>query len=405
MTSSLDRAIETNAKDLDSDISLLSNYSNSQKNQKQSQIETIKERQRFKQEEFNKENSSLSKFKSIVSELNDEIDSIDRQIVVNKFWILPTYFKIFLTILFITYLSFFFGSALWKIFFEEAEIMKLLAKGITPEAPPLFDANALFKIFSKKGVFFGGVGLMFFLIPLILTSIKLLVPNNKFIEYVIGWVIGIFAIDIVVSILISQHAFEIKSLVTGNSEQWSFTNALTSGEFWLIFIFGALPLFIAKVFIQNIWIAYNKSNPESVDRERFLLRNSLKRKVLETNLDVDNFKIRVSMINSDIDELKLEKTKLEDDQNKDDTIENTKKIELQERSEKRNKNMREIYNSFVSSVDSGNKLFLQNVIGGRITAFKQGFYLHLSSYFHSTIAKQKIDTLEVAHKNWNNQKF
>jgi len=392
MTSSLDRAIETNSKDLESELNLLSKHSLGQKNQIQNQIETLKERKRSKQEEINKENTELSKIKATISELNDEIDSLERQIVVRKFWTFPTFFKLFLATAFLLYLAIFFGSAIWKIFFEEAEIMKLLTIGITPEKPPLFDANALLKIFSKKGVFFGCIATFFFIIPVLLTSIKLLVPNNKFIEYAIGWIVGIFAIDVVVSILISQHTFEINQLVTGSTQLWSIGTALKSGEFWLIFIFGALPLFLSKFLIENIWLAYNKSNPESVDRERFLMRNSLKRKLSENTQEMEIFKTKISMIDTDMEEIQKTITKLEDEKNNIDAFENNKKFELQDRSEKRNKNLREIYNSFIASVDSGNKLFLQNVVSGRITAFKEGFFLHLTSYYHPNVASRKIDS-------------
>lgn len=405
MTSSLDRAIETNSRDLESDLNLLSKHSLGQKNLIQTQIDTIKERRRSKQEESNKENTELSKIKATVSELNDEIDSLERQIVVREFWTFPTFFKLFLTAAFLLYLVFFFGSAIWKIFFEEAETMKLLTKGITPEAPPLFDANALLKIYSKEGDFYGGIATFFFIIPVLLTSIKLLVPNNKFIEYVIGWIVGIFAIDVVVSILISQHTFEINRLVTGSTQFWSIGTAFKTGEFWLIFIFGALPLFLTKFLIENIWLAHNKSNPELVDRERFLMRNSLKRKLSENTQEMEILKTKISMINSDVEELLKTIAKLEDDKNNIDAFENNKKFELQDRSEKRNKNLREIYNSFIASVDSGNKLFLQNVVSGRITAFKEGFFLHLTSYYHPNVATRKIDNLETAYKNWAKQNF
>ena len=405
MTSSLDRAVETNSKDLGSDLKLLSERSENQKNEIQTKIDTLKERKRTKQDEYNKENATLGGIKATISELNDEIDSLDRQIVVRKFWTLPNVLKLLLSFLFIIYLSIFFGSAIWKIFFEEGEIMKLLSKGITPQAPPLFDANALLKIYTKKGVFFGGIATLFFLVPVLLTSIKLLIPNNKFIEYAVGWVIGILAIDVVVSVLISQHTFEIKRLVTGSSEVWTWSSALKSGEFWLIYIFGALPLFLTKTLIENIWAAYNKSNPESVDRERFLMRNSLRRKLSENNQELEVYKTKTSMILTDTEEIQKAISKFEDDKDNIDVLENNRKFELQERSEKKNKNLREIYNSFMASVDSGNKLFLQNVIGGRITAFKQGFFLHLASYYSQNVAVRKMESIEASYNSWNKRNF
>lgn len=405
MTASLEKALESNSKDLESDLSLLSNYCNEKKSIFQMQIDTLKNRVKEKQDDYNKLNTDASKIKSTISELNDEIDNLDRQIVVRSFWTFPTFLKLFLTTLFFAYLSLFFGSAIWKIFFEEAEVLKLLSRGITPESSPLLDANALVKIFTKKGIFYGVIGMLFFLVPVLLSSIKLLSNKNKFIEIAVGWIIGIFAIDVVVAILISQHTFEIKRLLIGGAEKWELGSAFATGEFWLIFIFGALPLFLTKVLIENIWTAYNKSNPESVDREKSLLRNADKRKLSEKQQEFEVFKVKLDSITSEIDEFKGNITKFEDEKNEINTYENNKKLELKERNEKRNKNLREIFNSFISSVDSGNRQFLKDVISGRISAFKTGYYNFLNNYFATKVATNKIESLETANRNWEKRNF
>jgi hypothetical protein len=405
MTASLEKAVELNSKDLESDLNLLNNYCNEKKSNYQDQIETLKSRVKDKQEEFNKINSDGSKIRAIISELSDEIDNLDRQIVVRSFWSFPTFLKLLLTTLFFFYLSLFFGSAMWKIFYEEGEVLKLLSRGIIPEAPPLFDANALMKIFVKKGYFIGCISAFFFIIPVLLTSIKLLSKKNKFIEVAFGWIIGIFAIDIVVAILISQHAFEIKRLIAGSTVKWDWGSAIANGEFWLIFIFGSLPLFLTKLLIENIWIAYNKSSAESVDREKTLLRNSNRRKLAERQQEFQIFKDKLDVVNIEISELRSSITKNEDEKNDISSYENNKKLELKERSEKRNKNLREVFNSFISSVDSGNRQFLKNVINGRISAFKTGYYNFLNNYFATQIATNKVDNLETAHKNWEKRNF
>ncbi len=405
MTASLEKAIESNSKDLESDLGLLSNYCNEKKSIFQVQIDTLKNRVKEKQDDYNKVNADASKVKSTITELTDEIDNLDRQIVVRSFWTFPTSLKLFLTTLFFLYLSLFFGSAIWKIFFEEAEVLKLLSRGITPELTPLLDANALLTLFSKKGVIYGIIAMLFFLIPVLLTSIKLLANNNKFIEIAIGWIVGIFAIDVVVAILISQHTFEVKRLLVGGSEQWELGSAFITGEFWLIFIFGALPLFLTKILIENIWTAYNRSNAESVDREKTLLRNSKKRKLSENQQEYEVFKVKMDSINVDVNEFKTNAIKFEDEKNEISTHENNKKLELKERNEKRNKNLREIFNSFISSVESGNRQFLKDVIGGRISAFKTGYYNFLNNYFAPKVATNKIESLETSHHNWEKRNF
>jgi hypothetical protein len=405
MNASLENALELNSKTLASDLNLLNNYCNEKKSIFQTQIDTLQNRVKEKQEVYNKINTDAYKIRATITELNDEIDNLDRQIVVRPFWTFPTILKLFLTTIFFLYLSLFFSSAIWKIFFEESEVLKLLSRGITPESPPLFDANALMKIFSKKGVFYGAIAALFFLVPVLLTSIKLLSNKNKFIEIAVGWIIGIFAIDVVVAILISQHTFEIKRLLVGGSEKWELRNAFATGEFWLIFIFGALPLFLTKILIENIWLAYNKSNPESVDREKTLLRNSKRRNLSEQQQAYEVLKMRLDTLTSEIDELKTNITKKEDEKNEINSYENNKKLELKERNERRNKNLREVYNSFISSVESGNRQFLKDAVSGRISAFKTGFYQWLNSEYSQVRATQRIESLEVAHRRWEQTNF
>ena len=103
----------------------------------------------------------------------------------------------------------------------------------------------------------------------------------------------------------------------------------------MIFIFGALPLLLTKLLIENIWNAYNKSNPESVDRERFLMRNSLKRKLSESSQEAEVYKTKISMIQSDINEHSTTISKFELDKNQIDSFENNKKFELKAYSRKR----------------------------------------------------------------------
>ncbi|MDW8273603.1 MAG: phospholipase D-like domain-containing protein [Chitinophagales bacterium] len=405
MTASLERAVESNDKDLEMNLKLLNNHCNVKKSNFQAQIDTLKSRVTEKQEDYNKINADVFKVRATITELTDEIDNLNRQIVVRPFWTFPTVLKLFLTTLFFLYLSLFFSSAIWKIFFEEAEILKLLSRGIIPESPPLFDANALVNIFSKKGVFYGTSAALFFLVPVLLTSIKLLSNKNKYIEIAVGWVIGIFAIDVVVAILISQHTFEIKRLLVGGSEKWELGRAFATGEFWLIFIFGALPLFLTKVLIENIWLAYNKSNPELVDRERTLLRNSKRRMLLEKQQEFEVLRVKLDTLNSEIDEIKTNIRQYEDKINEINSYEYNKKLELQERNEKRNKNLREVYNSFISSVESGDRQFLKNVVSGRISAFKTGFYNWINSEYHPIRAAERIERLEIALRNWENDNF
>ncbi len=107
----------------------------------------------------------------------------------------------------------------------------------------------------------------------------------------------------------------------------------------------------------------------------------------------------------EMSDIQIRIEKLEEDYRNRIISENDKKHILEERVEGKNNNLRKIYNSYISSVDSGNKLFLQNIISGRISAFIQGFYLYLTSQYSTLVATEKIKILEFAHNEWKSQNF
>jgi hypothetical protein len=113
---------------------------------------------------------------------------------------------------------------------------------------------------------------------------------------------------------------------------------------------------------------------------------------------------QVEILNNDL------KTKIEVIFNYEDLIQNNKensviKInDLKRDNESKNLTIMEIFNGFISRVDSGN-VILEDVISGRILAFKEGFYDPITSTFLPEIAKAKIDNLENLYENWRVQNF
>lgn len=352
-----------------------------------------------KQDILDKEGQS-SMVRLQIEELNEKILSLDQLIVVRPFWTLPNMVTMFVLLIIYPYLCVFFASALWKIFFEEAAILELLTKGITPPIPPIVDANALVEIFSNKGILFGALGCIFFIIPVLLTNFKLIAPKEKILSFIFSWIIGLFAIDVVVSILVSQHTFRIKSLLEGSDTAWRLTDAIQSGEFWLIFIFGALPLFLNKYLMENITRAFKDSNPSTVDREKHLQREHYRDMKFEKLQILQNLQILI-----DKSRLKIENLNKDLNSNENIAIELRTK-ENNEKNEKTQKyndilaRIEEIYRSFINHVDAGNRIFLQKAINGSISAFKQGYYSYFTERYLQSFADARILELEGVYQNW-----
>lgn len=105
--------------------------------------------------------------------------ALEQTFIIKKFWDVGTILSLIGLLVFTYFLSIFFASVVYKVFFEENEIRTLLQANGNAKIPQIVDANAIIKIFSTQGVLFGVFLALFFLIPLLLTNLKLFGRENK----------------------------------------------------------------------------------------------------------------------------------------------------------------------------------------------------------------------------------
>lgn len=403
MKTSLDNAISLNNNVSEKNIELLNQKFDNDKSLILEKIETEKSRKNQKLEELNSIKLNYEIKTNEISNLNNQKNSLDIDLITEPFWNLQGFLGVFFLIILSTYLSFYIGSAFWKIFFESNEIKKLTLAGIIPENPAIFDANALIKLFVKKGFIYGVLGSIFFMIPLFLTILKLFPKVPKYL-IIIGKVIGLVVIDIIVSLLISQHTFDLNNLLMGVSAKWDLSIAIQSADFWLIFILGSIPFFITSILIEQLWISYKNSQPKYINREKNILRKQLEELVLSKKAELIGINSQIENLNNEIKDKSDIIKDLEDSLQsfKEDLNNKINEIKLETADKKHRLN--EIYNGFLSKVDSGT-VILEDVINGRVIAFKEGFFEPITSTYLPEIAKEKISSLENIYENWKTQNF
>jgi hypothetical protein len=215
----------------------------------------------------NTEENGLLQINKEIEKNKLERKSLEQSFVVKEFWSFGTGLIAFLLFVFTCYLSVFFASALYKILFESDMMRTAREAGINPGLPKLVDANAVIKIFRQQGGLFGFIAIIFFLFPILLSNIKLLGSKNKLVNNIL-FVVGLLIFDFIVAGMIAINTDEIKCLLVGKESQLAFWEVVKQGEFWMILMFGMIPLIITHYLIENITNAYNKSKREIVDAEK-----------------------------------------------------------------------------------------------------------------------------------------
>ncbi len=327
-----------------------------------------------------------------IEKIKLEISALEQTFITRKFWSVGTVLVMILLVIFTFYLSVFFASAIYKVFFESNVIRKSLETGINPGLPQLVDANAIVKIFSQQGVLFGCIAAIFFLFPVLLSNIKLLGSEKKWVNNLLFW-IGLLIFDIVVAAMVAYNTDEIKSLLVGKESDLEIWEVVTRGEFYLMFVFGMMPLIITHYAIDFIANAYKKSQRELVDAEKFKKINALEKEMI----DLDESK---QSINKRINEKEI----LIKDFN--DRILNLEKELNNFQNQKEDKYndllspIKTIVDDFHAKIISG-RIFTDEILRSIISAFKLGFIDYLPTYYSEEEVANRVGRIEqvVASNN------
>ena len=327
-------------------------------------------------------------------QINKEIEknklerkTLEQSFVVKKFWNLGTTLSTIFLVILTFYLSFFFASAVYKVLFEYNVIQSYVEAGVRPDLPELFDADAIVKIFSQKGAFFGFVGVIFFVFPVALSNIKLFGSKNKLINGLMFWA-GLIIFDVVVAAMIAKNTDEIKSLLIGKESQIEFWEVVKDGEFWMIFMFGMIPLIIVHYVIDKIFNAYKNSQRDLVDAEKNRIIQFLDEEMIDLNSEKDSLTNKLKENEEIISQHNTKIISLETEINNSQTQIENRYAELQNQ-------IKAIYDDFSARIMSG-KIFTDVIFGSVISAYKSGFIEFLPEYYATDEVTKRVQAIEQA---------
>lgn len=325
-------------------------------------------------------------------QINTEIEkkiverrALDQSLITKEFWSAGGILLTFLSVLFTCYLSIFFASALYKMLFESDVIRKSLEAGINPGLPKLIDANAIIKIYRQEGILFGFIGLILFLFPILLSNLKLIGSKNKKLNNVMFGV-GLVIFDLIVAGMIAINTDEIKCLLIGKESQLALWEVVKQGEFWMIFMFGTVPLIISHYLIENIKNAYNNSKREIVDAEKNrqiqILDLEMINLISEKELKTMRIKEKDELISENKNKILLLETEIN---------EITKQIESKYLNIQTQ--ISSIYEGLKAKIISG-KIFTEEILDSVISAYKSGFIEFLPEYYASEEVANRLREIE-----------
>lgn len=311
--------------------------------------------------------------------------SIEESFFVSKFWTPSTVLLSTLLGIFSFYLSIFFASAIYKVFFEQNEIRSKLEAQINPGIPQLIDANAIINIFQSQGTLFGLLATLFFIIPILLSNLKLLGSKNKWVNGILFWV-GLLIFDILVSTMVTINTEEIKALLEGREPDIGLIEVIKHPEFYLIFVFGMFPLILMHYLIENVSSSYKKSRRDLVDAEKYRKIQLLTEEMIDLDSSKTQLTDQIVQIEAEIDNLSSLLYNLENALNKETSRISSKYSELQ-------KSIKTIFDDYRARITSG-KIFTEVIFDSVSSAYKSGFIEFLPEYYADDEVTKRVKEIE-----------
>lgn len=203
----------------------------------------------------------------------------------------------------------------------------------------------------------------------------------------------------------SHNTFQINYLLGNVEGKWNIGYALSTAEFWMIFIFGALPLFIAKSLIENLNRAYQNSNPNLVNREKYMERVQNLNVIKSKESTINTHDTAINILNFEIEKLENQ-IKIENDKILE--IRNNERLDLENRYNRLQDTVQGITTvkqNFISYLNAGSPILIGDIIDGPIAAACSGFYSFINSYFAPAVARERIDALNKTKQKWFTDNF
>lgn len=392
LTSNISIAYESTKTNLDTEkqerISTEKRYVDLEKKQATDEVAEIK------QEKSILEAGNQNTGEKGLLQINKEIEknklerrALEQSFVVKKFWTFGTVCITMGLVVFAFYLSIFFASAVYKVFFEGNVVRASLEAGINPGLPQLVDANAIIKIFRQQGALFGFIAALFFLIPILLSNLKILGSKNKIVNSLMFWV-GLLIFDVLVSTMVAINTDEIKSLLVGRQSTLQIWEVVKLGEFWLIFVFGMFPLIVTHFLIDNITNTYKYSQRDLVDAEKNRKIQVLDEEMIDLNSEKEALTNKVKEKEEAISQLNSKITNLETEINNLQTqIENIYAVMQNQ--------IKAIFEDYSARITSG-KIFTDVILDSVISSYKSGFIEFLPEYYSADQVASRVREIEQA---------
>lgn len=192
----------------------------------------------------------------------------------------------------IIYLFIFYSSAAYIMIYSASEAESQQLKGIV-EVPEVFNPHAFERAWEKGIAAFGFI-LMFVFVPIILAVLPKISRFKGWKEALTFG--GIILVDAVIAYKVAQVVHQVHMLRGDVTTPWHFVDVLKDSNFYLVFILGALGLFLFKFIYAKLITYFEDRNLDYVALKSKATIKECQNNVLKKNTMIQDFNEEISRL-------------------------------------------------------------------------------------------------------------
>jgi hypothetical protein len=353
------------------------------------------------------ENHDLVEIEKEKESIKQEIEALDTEFVKPGFKWFEFIPNVIFTIGFLCYLFLFYSSAAYILIFSSADAKSDRLAGIKTTPPEIFDANALSKA-SDKGLVAVLILCLFVLIPVVLSIVnKYLRDHSYFKKWPEGRVrlltyFSFIMVDAFIAYSVTKSIHDVEYLTGTIDDIWEFTMVFSSPDFWLVFVMGALGLFLFDLVYEKLMAIFEERNPD-IDEMRKKKRVKLKKEVIkQLTKDQSELKDKIhehrELITSGTQEKLKNLQSIEQLRSKEAmdiaSIESNQQIQIE--------SIQRITDIYKSHIENDNYLISIHAMKDRINTFLDGWVQYLYEVYSVSKASGIIRESNIEAEKWSN---
>jgi hypothetical protein len=365
-------------------------------NQKRSEIHNL-------EKEAIKSGELLHEEKEHLTVLLEESDDLKDNLIVLPFTFRKTWYYFGALGLLLAYLYMFYSSAIYTLLNaeKEAEMAVMIGQGIPNVA--IFNPLAFFSILDGGGPFI--IWTSTFFVALLGANLSFTYLKKGIGQFVLGWLVAVFLIDFILAISISQTIHKVNYLAGKTLDTWHFSDLVYDINFWLVFVFGAIPLVVFKLIAKYLYKRYQEGNTDIVFSENKYALKRLAEKMAVIKTTINEFRTNQLLADNELLKKQSELDALNKEKNELIKINEEKIVLLKQILRRKHERNKRIYLVFSTNIFSSSFQISQKRIIARIACYLKGWHLYLSEIYSQQEMGRRLESISAHETEWLNNNF